>query len=612
MKNYFVPAEGGNYYGDVSFKDNKQLKFGDSNDLQIYHDGSDSFIDDTGTGWLRLRGNGGVILSSYSESEIMLQATRNSSVALYYDNSKKFETTNTGVSVTGSLVVSNDITATGDLDVRDIDARNGIFTGNVGIGTTSPTSKLEIQDGSIKLNNTSSYPSTNRILATWNGSSSPPMGGIGWEQNPGFIGSEWTHYKQTSPYTMARIRLIGDASSGGMFVNLNGSDVFTIQTSSGNVGIGTTNPQTNLHIKGSSNSAFTGTGEHLVRIESDTTNNQYTGIGFSQASGIDIAKIAMKRTSSGSNLFFGTSNNYGNGVTNAALVIDHSGNVGMGITTPSSNMSSSKVLELSSTGNAEIVLDHIDGGTASDIGLLSFERSGDHLAHIKATHDGATDSAFISFHTQATGGSFSNAASNEKMRITSAGNVGIGAASPSSKLHVKDTSLTGTLAYFEASASAQGTTNVRVDCLQYGIGIAFFRDGSLGGGACSFRNDSGTQVGSINIGTSSTFYSTSSDYRLKENLTLITDGIDRLKQLKPKRFNFIGETQTVDGFIAHEAKEVVPESVTGEKDEVLLNGDPVYQGIDQSKIVPLLTAALQEAVKKIEDLETRIQTLEKK
>jgi hypothetical protein len=192
------------------------------------------------------------------------------------------------------------------------------------------------------------------------------------------------------------------------------------------------------------------------------------------------------------------------------------------------------------------------------------------------------------------------------------GNVGIGATSPSSKLHVKDTSLSGTLAYFEASASAQGTTNVRVDCLQYGIGIAFFRDGTFGGGACSFRNDSGTQVGSITIGTSSTLYNTSSDYRLKENLTLITDGIDRLKQLKPKRFNFVGETQVVDGFVAHEAKEVVPESVTGEKDEVLLNGDPVYQGIDQSKIVPLLTAALQEAVAKIEDLENRIQTLENK
>jgi len=66
----------------------------------------------------------------------------------------------------------------------------------------------------------------------------------------------------------------------------------------------------------------------------------------------------------------------------------------------------------------------------------------------------------------------------------------------------------------------------------------------------------------------------------------------------------------VDGFIAHEAQEVVPESVNGEKDELLPNGEPVYQGIDQAKLVPLLTAALKEAIAKIEDLETRIQILE--
>jgi hypothetical protein len=120
--------------------------------------------------------------------------------------------------------------------------------GNVGIGTTNPTTKLEVQDGSIKLNSTSGYPSTNSILATWNGSSSPPMGNLSWHQNPGFVGSEWSHYKQSSPYTQARIRLIGDASSGGMFVNLNGSDVFTIQTSTGNVGIGTPSPSSNLEI----------------------------------------------------------------------------------------------------------------------------------------------------------------------------------------------------------------------------------------------------------------------------------------------------------------------------------------------------------------------------
>jgi hypothetical protein len=115
-----------------------------------------------------------------------------------------------------------------------------------------------------------------------------------------------------------------------------------------------------------------------------------------------------------------------------------------------------------------------------------------------------------------------------------------------------------------------------------------------------------TSVGNIKINSTTTSYNTTSDYRLKENITEITDGIDRLKQLKPSRFNFIGYEEVVDGFIAHEAQTVVPEAVSGEKD-----GEE-YQGIDQSKLVPLLTAALQEAVAKIESLEQRILTLENK
>jgi hypothetical protein len=120
--------------------------------------------------------------------------------------------------------------------------------GNVGIGTTSPTDKLTVQDGNIRLNTTSSYPAQG-LYAYWN-NNSPNMGGISWHNNPGFIGSEWSHYKQTSPYTLARIRLIGDASTGGMFVNLNSSDVFTIKASTGNVGIGTTNPGEKLEVDG--------------------------------------------------------------------------------------------------------------------------------------------------------------------------------------------------------------------------------------------------------------------------------------------------------------------------------------------------------------------------
>jgi hypothetical protein len=85
---------------------------------------------------------------------------------------------------------------------------------------------------------------------------------------------------------------------------------------------------------------------------------------------------------------------------------------------------------------------------------------------------------------------------------------------------------------------------------------------------------------------------------------LLTGATDRLKQIPVHRFNFIADPDTtVDGFLAHEAQAVVPECITGTKDEVDDDGNPVYQGIDQSKLVPLLTAALQEAIGRIETLE---------
>ena len=144
----------------------------------------------------------------------------------------------------------------------------------------------------------------------------------------------------------------------------------------------------------------------------------------------------------------------------------------------------------------------------------------------------------------------------------------------------------------------------------------------------SFQN-AGTSVGYIAYTNTTTTFGTSSDYRLKENVTAISDGITRLKTLKPSRFNFKADkNKTVDGFLAHEVT-AVPEAVTGTKDgmkDILYAagdtipsdkkvGDvketvPDYQGIDQSKLVPLLTAALQEAIAKIEVLETKVAALE--
>ena len=133
-----------------------------------------------------------------------------------------------------------------------------------------------------------------------------------------------------------------------------------------------------------------------------------------------------------------------------------------------------------------------------------------------------------------------------------------------------------------------------------------------------FRNSSGTQIGNILTSNStSTAYNTSSDYRLKENAVAISDGITRLKTLKPYRFNFKADaTTTVDGFFAHEVSSIVPEAITGTKDEVVTQAmidsgkykegtlnDPIHQGIDQSKLVPLLVAAVQELITKVAALE---------
>ena len=120
--------------------------------------------------------------------------------------------------------------------------------------------------------------------------------------------------------------------------------------------------------------------------------------------------------------------------------------------------------------------------------------------------------------------------------------------------------------------------------------------------AIQFRR-AGSVVGEIYLGTSSTAYNTSSDYRLKENVIDLKDGLDRLVKLKPKRFNFINDKDyTIDGFLAHEVQEVVHHAVTGEKDAVDEDGNDVYQSIDHSKMIPLLVAAIQELKSEIDTL----------
>jgi len=187
---------------------------------------------------------------------------------------------------------------------------------------------------------------------------------------------------------------------------------------------------------------------------------------------------------------------------------------------------------------------------------------------------------------------------DEAMRISSAGNVGIGATSDATPLSA-NLFVTGTAAAFTAvTSSSDGAT------------LAAFKTGSYDGASnvMNFYNAANGVMGRItatngNSGTAVSF-TTSSDYRLKENIKPLENGLDRLNKLNPIKFDWKGTGISSEGFIAHEAQEIFSDAVTGEKDAEEM------QSMDYGRITPLLVKAIQEQQTIIEDLKTRITTLE--
>ena len=287
--------------------------------------------------------------------------------------------------------------------------------------------------------------------------------------------------------------------------------------------------------------------------------------------------------------------------TNPGIIVTKDSKVGINTT------SVSRILEI---GSSDADPDLLNLGTSADSGqglLFSVATSSDKRVRIRNNTSGAYSMAF-------------ELAGTEAMRINTSRNLWVGTTST-------------------PNGSTEGIA------VQSNGVIVTSHNGSVGGYRYLFGSGvfeqffaGATNTGSISTNGSTTSFNTTSDYRLKENVTDVTDGITRVKQLAPKRFNFIADPDTtVDGFIAHEAQTVVPEAVTGTQNQTEAVGDitdsdgnivetgvvepatleeghtwtetgtrPVYQGIDQSKLVPLLTAALQEAIAKIETLETEM------
>ena len=114
----------------------------------------------------------------------------------------------------------------------------------------------------------------------------------------------------------------------------------------------------------------------------------------------------------------------------------------------------------------------------------------------------------------------------------------------------------------------------------------------------------GSYIGGVNTSTSATSFLTSSDYRLKENIKPLENGLSRVINLNPVKFDWKLNSESSEGFIAHEVQAIFPEAISGEKD------DERMQGMDYGRITPLLVKAIQEQQVIIDDLKSRIETLE--
>jgi len=263
------------------------------------------------------------------------------------------------------------------------------------------------------------------------------------------------------------------------------------------------------------------------------------------------------------------------------------GRVGIGTSSPIS------LMHLATSGGSTILtMQRTNTNTTGSIGDIIFNASDNHtVAGIRALADGDNEGSHLIFGTTtgASGNGFSTI--YERMRIPATGG-----------LAVNNTNDMG------GQSTGHGflmTNNSQLIMASSGQTVAYWnRTDSSGGTVHDFRLN-GVNKGSISVSTTATSYNTSSDYRLKENVTNIDDAVSRLMKLKPSRFNFLeNKNEIVDGFLAHEVQDIIPESVTGKKDAVDEEGNPEYQAIDQSKIVPLLVASVQELKRELDALKT--------
>lgn len=595
---------------DLIFNDNAQAKFGTGGDLSIYHDPAygHSFIKESGSGGLIL---GASVFELYNAaiSEKMITATADGPTQLYHDNTLRLATTTTGISITNDINVAGLSTFSDDIYIADKIIHSGDTNTQIRFPTNDTFTVETAGSEAIRVD------SGGRLLI---GTATTKSAGSGQYANlnvEGYAGGTECFvslsraeaasamsdndevanltFNDSAGYEFARIQVLADAATGatdtpGRMVLRTTADGASSSTE--RLRITSTG---SIHVGGTT----TATGTFTVKNINDSSHNTLECLndngnvvsGFSQASDGDGSFFAKLNDGTLTHSFrsdnvsyinntqlftIGATANYGTIGTAAAFQIQGT-NTG---SNTSMNIVNAATSNASSTCDINVWQDY-----RLSTRIISGRENASNW-----TSSASAAASYLAFYTNSAG------TVAERLRIGSSGRTYINTTSP----------IDGNSTV--AIRGAFGTAGCGVEIKHAGNPAAnrdFIR----------FYNTSDAEAGSIEHDAStSVAYKTSSDYRLKENIVDITDGIERLKLLKPRKFSWIEDPEVGlrDGFIAHEVSPVIPHCVSGEKDAVKDNGKMQTQTMEYSQLTPLLTAALQEAIAEIETLKAKVAALE--
>ena len=309
-----LPKAGGTMTGTLAFGDNVKATFGDEPNLEIYHSGSHSIIEDVGGGSLFLKGGPQLKLFNDSESAILCQ--KDGAVTLYHNAVAKVATSATGASVTGTVTMDG---LTVDTDTLAVDSTNN----RVGIGTTSPSASLHVQKGSA---GSSAFPSGDWAAKIFNQTDASTEHGL-------VVANRWAAAASTA------------FEVGSLFDDGDGFDTFLKVDGSGQVGIGIASPTAPLHIDSDS--------VPLVKLDNNTNStatqfqiyNSNTATSFF---GINTFANTNSFKQFGSNGTGGTFT-FNHGTSAESMRITSSKRVGIGTTSPAQELH--VVGDIVATGN---------------------------------------------------------------------------------------------------------------------------------------------------------------------------------------------------------------------------------------------------------------------